>query len=163
MNIHFIQTGGSIDKDYPRISESYAFEISSPAYKRILSRLTDVNFEYTSEELLQKDSMDITNEDRDLILKSCQNTKSDKIIITHGTDTMVDTAKVISVIKDKTIVIVGSMIPEMFVDTDAHFNIGMAVAGVELLPFGVYICMNGQFFNWDNVIKDKEQARFVSL
>jgi L-asparaginase len=128
-----------------------------------LGRLTDINFEYTTEELFQKDSTDITDDDRNLILESCQNTPAQKIIITHGTDTMVHTARIISAIKDKTIVIVGSMIPEMFIVTDAHFNIGMAVAGVELLPNGVYICMNGQFFDWDNVVKNQEKARFVSL
>ena len=160
--IHFVQTGGTLDKDYPRTTGSYGFEISSPAFERILGRLTDINFEYTTDHLLQKDSLDITDEDRNLILNSCQKTDATKIVITHGTDTMVQTAHLLSQIQGKTIVLVGSMIPEMLVDTDAHFNLGMAVGAVQILPAGIYITMNGQIFDWNNVIKDKDTARFVT-
>ena len=102
--------------------------------------------------LLRKDSLDITDGDRENIFKSIEDTNADKIIITHGTDTIHVTAKRLSEVKNKTIVLTGAMLPEKFSDTDADFNLGMAVAGVQVLPFGVYICLYGKISPWDKFI-----------
>jgi len=121
MKILFIQTGGTIDKDYPK-TKAYAFEIGEPAVKRILNKINP-NFSYKILPLVRKDSLDLNNLDRDRILKVCRQAREEKIIITHGTDTMVKTAKVLSVIKNKTVVITGSLRPEKFADSDAAFNL----------------------------------------
>ena len=106
----------------------------------------------------------MTDEDREKILQSCKDCEEDKIIITHGTDTMVETAQVLGKnIKDKTIVLVGAMIPYNQEKSDALFNLGCAVSAVQILPKGVYIAMNGKIFSWDNVRKNKELGLFESI
>lgn len=160
MKIAFIQTGGTIDKDYPKAVKGYAFEIGEPAIERIINKI-GVNFEYEIIYLLQKDSLDLTAEDREKIVEACEKIDCDKIIITHGTDTMVETAKKLNVLNNKTIVITGSLKPERFIDSDASFNIGTAIAAVQVLPSGVYIAMNGRVYKNDNCKKDLETGRFV--
>jgi len=155
MKITFIQTGGSIDKDYPRIKKSYSFEISEPAVKRVLEKINP-NFTYDILELLKKDGLDITKNDRKNILKKCNEIKNDKIIITHGTDTMIDTAKVLSKIKNKTLILTGSVKPEKFSDSDAPINIGLAIAAVQILPNGIYIAMNGRIYEWNKCRKNSK-------
>jgi len=118
MKITFIQTGGTIDKDYPKGIEGYAFEISEPAVKRILKNLNPT-FEYEVLSICKKDSMDITEEDREIIYRACKEQENDKIIITHGTDTIIETAIKLSDINDKVIILTGSMKPEKFSDSDA--------------------------------------------
>ncbi len=160
MKILFIQTGGTIDKDYPKTTLGYAFEITDPAVNRILS---DVNpsFEYEVISVCKKDSTELTDQDRAQIHKICQESSIDKIIITHGTDTMTQTAEKLSDIKDKTIVITGSMRPEKFSNTDADFNIGLAVGGVQTLSTGVYIAMHGVILPWDKVSRNLETGQFM--
>ena len=102
MKILFIQTGGTIDKDYPKKIQGYAFEICEPAVTRILTRINP-SFEYEILQLLQKDSSEITDSDRQMIYDTCADSTIGKIIITHGTDTMIDTAKYLSALKNKTI------------------------------------------------------------
>ena len=159
MKILFIQTGGTIDKDYPK-TKAYAFEIGEPAVKRILNKINP-NFSYKILPLVRKDSLDLNNLDRDRILKVCRQAREEKIIITHGTDTMVKTAKVLSVIKNKTVVITGSLRPEKFADSDAAFNLGLAVAAVQVLHIGVYIAMSGRIVVWNKVRKDLKTGKFV--
>jgi L-asparaginase len=160
MKIVFIQTGGTIDKDYPKTTKGYAFEISEPAVRRILDKLNP-SFEYEVLSVLKKDSLDITKEDREKILKICKDSNSNKIIITHGTDTMLETAKILSIIKDKTIVITGAMRPERFSNSDAPINIGMALGAVNALEKGIYIAMHGRVISWDKCKRDMKTGQFI--
>ena len=122
MNILFLQTGGTIDKDYPKSTKGYAFEIHEPAVKRILQKLNP-SFSFKIQTVLKKDSLEINEIDRGIILKTCKNAKEDKIIITHGTDTIGKTAEFLSSIKNKTIILTGSMRPQRFSNSDADLNI----------------------------------------
>ncbi len=160
MKILFIQTGGTIDKDYPKTTLGYAFEITDPAVSRILPE-ANPSFEYEVVSVCKKDSTELTGEDRGKILKLCEQSVADKIIITHGTDTMIETARTLSEIKNKTIVITGAMRPEKFSNTDADFNIGLAVGGVQSLPFGVYIAMHGIILPWDKITRNLETGQFI--
>ena len=155
-----IATGGTIDKIYFDAKSKY--EVGPPNIPEILSRLSlQPSFAVTS--LLQKDSLDMTDEDRQLILRAVVDAEESKIIVTHGTDTMVETARVLSNVAGKTMVITGALSPALFQNSDAMFNIGTAFAGVQILPAGVYIAMNGALFNFDQVRKDVENNRFVPL
>jgi len=160
MKIVFIQAGGTIDKDYPRKQKGYAFEIGEPAVKRILEKIHP-GFEFEVISLLRKDSLDMTKKDRDRILEACQKTDADKIVVTHGTDTMIETAKKLSKIRNKAIVLTGAMKPEKFFDSDASFNVGAAVGAINVLSSGVYIAMNGRVLSWDRVRRDERTGRFV--
>ncbi|MFL5809655.1 MAG: asparaginase domain-containing protein, partial [Flavisolibacter sp.] len=114
--------------------------------------------------LMMIDSLEMTDDDRDLIAEHCIKSPEDKIIITHGTDTMADTAKVLAGrISDKTIVITGAMIPYKFGSSDGLFNLGSALAFVQTLPYGVYVAMNGRFFHANNVRKNKLTGEFEEL
>lgn len=161
-NVHvlFIQTGGSIDKDYPKVTKGYAFEITTPAVERIAIRAR-AGFSYDIIELLKKDSMDITDSDRQLIYTTCQETKFDKIIITHGTDTMIQTAKLLESIPGKTIVLTGSMAPEKFRETDADFNVGSAIGALSALPNGTYIAMHGRVVSANKVTRELSSGQFT--
>jgi L-asparaginase len=110
------------------------------------------------------DSLEMTDNDRDLIADNCIKSGEDKIIITHGTDTMAETAKVLAEkIKNKTIVLTGAMVPYKFGSSDGLFNMGSALAFVQSLPHGVYIAMNGRYFHWDNVKKNKQTGEFEEI
>ncbi|MCX7834350.1 MAG: asparaginase domain-containing protein [Ignavibacteria bacterium] len=160
MKILFIQTGGTIDKDYPRLTKGYPFEITEPAVQRILENINP-SFDFEILPLLQKDSLDLTEDDREEIYNACLNTEINKIIITHGTDTMIDTAKKLAEIKDKVIILTGAMRPERFSNSDAGFNLGVAIGAANVLERGVYIAMNGQIFDCQKVVRDSETGRFV--
>ncbi len=160
MKLVFIQIGGTIDKEYPRSTKGYAFEIGEPAVKRILEKVNPT-FEYEIINLLKKDSLDLLEDDRKKILETCKRISCDKIIITHGTDTMIETARELGDIKNKTVVITGSMRPEKFSDSDAMFNVGAAIIAVQTLSPGVYITMNGQVYSWDKVQRNTETGQFV--
>ena len=159
MKIVFIQTGGTIDKDYPKARNGYAFEITEPAARRILKKVNP-SFDFEMISVLKKDSRDITEEDRMKILETCRKADSDKIVITHGTDTMIETAKMLSRIRSKTIILTGAMKPEKFSDSDASFNVGTAVGAVAILKDGTYIAMNGRIIPWDNVRRNLETGQF---
>ena len=162
MRITFIQTGGTIDKDYPKTTKGYAFEISEPAVKRILEKL-NTSFEYEILSVIKKDSLDIIEEDREKILKACKNAKNEKIIITHGTDTMIETSERLSSIKDKTIIITGAMRPERFSNSDAPINVGLAIGAINVLKNGVYIAMHGKVLPWDKCKRDVKTGQFVEI
>ncbi len=162
MKITFIQTGGTIDKDYPRTTKGYAFEISEPAVKRILEKLNP-DFKYEIISALKKDSLEITPKDRLKIADVCKKTKSNKIIVTHGTDTMLETAKVLSTIKDKAIIITGAMRPERFTNSDASINIGMAIGALNILDKGVYIAMHGRVIRWDKCKRNMKTGQFIEI
>lgn len=137
MKITFITTGGTIDKNYAGYAGTYNFEISNPTVENILQKVNP-NFDYEIISILKKDSLDMTDEDRLKNFETCKKCASDKIIVTHGTDTMVNTAKVLSQIKDKTIILFGSAKPQIFSNTDADFNLGVAVGALNILKNGVY-------------------------
>jgi L-asparaginase len=160
MKITFIQTGGTIDKDYPKTIGGYAFEISEPAVKRILEKLNP-SFEYEIISLFKKDSQDITEEDREKIYKTCKELENDRIIITHGTDTLIETAEELRDIKEKVIILTGAFKPEKFTDSDAHINVGVAIGAVNVLNDGVYITMNGRIYPWDKVKRDPKTGKFI--
>jgi L-asparaginase len=159
-----MQTGGSIDKDYPagEDNDGYSFVITSPAFERILGYIQP-SFDYEVQTVLQKDSLDITDKDRDKILQACKDSLIDKIVITHGTDTMLKTAQLLSQISDKTVVLTGAMMPELFKDTDADFNLGTAIGGMSVLAPGIYIAMNGLVLPWDKITFNKETKKFIEM
>ena len=142
MSILIIQTGGTIDKNYPKSINGWGFEISDAAAYRILSNKA-LSVDYRIISACKKDSTKLNDKDRNKILNICQKSNEEQIIITHGTDTIKDTAKFLSVIKDKTIVLTGSFLPYAFKDSDAEFNIGMAISAVQLLNKGIYVSLNG--------------------
>ena len=116
--------------------------------------------------LMMIDSLDMTSADRDIIVHNCRQSDARRILITHGTDTMVETAEVIaaSELKDKTIVLTGALVPYAFgTSSDGFFNLGAALAYLQVLTPGVYIAMNGQFFHWNNVRKNKQTGNFEHI
>jgi L-asparaginase len=160
MKIVFVQTGGTIDKDYPKTKKGYAFEIAEPAIRRIL-RKVNPNFDFEIIPLLKKDSLDITEDDRKKIHQACEKTDSDKIVVTHGTDMIIETAKKLSDIENKVVVLTGAMRPEMFSDSDASFNVGTAIGAINVLKNGVYIAMNGRIYPWYNVKRNPKTGQFT--
>ncbi len=151
MHITFIQAGGTIDKDYPRGADNhgYAFWVRDPAVRSILPG-AHVQFTYDIVEAAKKDSLDLTDEDRQKIVEAVRGAQSDRIVITHGSDTLIKTAKLLSKeVSGKTIVFTGALFPEKFMDSDARFNVGMAVATAQLNGPGVYVALYGHVVPWD--------------
>jgi L-asparaginase len=143
MKIIFIQIGGTIDKDYPHVTKGWAFEFGEPATHRILEKLNP-SFEHEVLTFCQKDSLEITEEDRTNLADLIQNHNENKFIITHGTDTMIETAVFLGErIKDKLVIITGSMRPERFSNSEAPINLGCAIATANLMKKGVFIAMHG--------------------
>jgi len=160
MKITFIQTGGTIDKDYPHTTKGWAFEFGEPAFKRILEKL-DPSFEYKSLTAFQKDSLEITEEDRTHLAELIIAQASSKVIITHGTDTLLETAAVLATqIKNKVIVLTGAMRPERFSNSEAPVNLGMAIATVNLMQEGVFVAMHGMVKPWHEVKRNLEDGKF---
>lgn len=155
MTITLIQTGGTIDKDYPKSIKGWAFEIGEPAFLRIIEKLPK-SIDWEIIPLLKKDSTEITNDDRNEIFKTCQASSNTRIIITHGTDTLLETALSLAPIKNKTIVITGAMRPERFSNSDADLNFGMALAGVQTLSHGIYIAIQGMISPFEKLNRDLE-------
>ena len=160
MFIRFITTGGTIDKVY--FDALSQFEIGDSQIKHILSdSLAD--FDYEVVPLLQKDSLDMTDEDRSKLHDLIAADDAARYVITHGTDTMPETAEVLTDFENKTIVLTGSLSPARFKSTDAIFNVGMAVAAVQVAAPGVYIAMNGQVFSAGAVRKNRAENRFEKV
>ena len=159
--IKLIITGGTLDKHYNELNGELHFpETHLPA----MLKQARCRVEIDSQQLMLKDSLEMQNTDRELIKQACVSTEERQIIITHGTDSMVDTAKCLATITDnKTIVLFGAMIPYAIKQSDALFNFGCAITAVQLLPAGVYICMNAKVFDWDKVSKDRQAGEFKSL
>jgi L-asparaginase len=153
MRIHVIATGGTIDKVYFDATSAYA--VGEPRVADIL-RDSNVGFEFSVESVIRKDSLDISDADRRLIRERVIASSAERILITHGTDTMVQTALELYGISGKTIVLTGAMQPAKFRESDAVFNVGTAVAAVQLLSDGVYIAMNGRIFDPRRARKNKE-------
>ena len=156
MKIKVFTVGGTIDKVYAEEKGTLNFSFGKQAIKEISEEKVKLNFEYDVERLLAKDSLEMNEEDRQLIKKACAGTIADKILITHGTDTMIETARLLSEIPDKVIVLTGASQPYKFRESDAEFNIGVAVGALNVLDSGVYIAMNGRVYEWDKCQKIDE-------
>lgn len=160
MKITFIQTGGTIDKDYPHITKGWAFDFGEPATERILEKLNP-SFEYEVLTACQKDSLEITDEDRESLVSIIQEQSNSKFIVTHGTDTMIETAAFVNErIKDNLIIFTGSMLPERFSNSEAPINVGAAIAAANLLTTGVYITMHGIVKKYNKINRDLETGKF---
>jgi len=155
--IRFITTGGTIDKVY--FDAASEFEVGESQIPDLLSR-SQVTFDYEVETVCKKDSLDLTDADRALIRERVVAAPERHVVITHGTDTMVTTARSLSGVADKVIVLTGSLSPARFRRSDAEFNVGMAIGVVQSMPPGVYIAMSGQVFDPARVRKNREQNRF---
>ncbi|MBC8416086.1 MAG: asparaginase [Candidatus Cloacimonetes bacterium] len=160
-SIRIIITGGTFDKEYnERTGELYFKDSHIPGMLELGRSRLNISIRT----LMMVDSNEISEDDREIIAKNCLNAKEDRIVITHGTDTMVDTARIIAeIVKNKTIVMTGAMVPYTFGSSDGLFNLGSAIAFVQTLPPGIYIAMNGRYFPWDNVRKNKEICEFEEI
>jgi len=158
--ISIITVGGTIDKVYFDAKSEY--EVGPPNIEKVLSEM-NLSLSYCVNSLMKKDSLDLTSDDRTLIAETVAKEPCERIIITHGTDTMVETATSLMEIKNKTIVLTGALEPALFKTSDAVFNIGCALGAVQSLAPGVYITMNGKVFAADKVRKNVKKNRFEEL
>ena len=158
MKIQIFTTGGTFDKEYNELDGSLFFKRTHVAEMLELGRS---RLDTQVESLMMIDSLDMQAEHRQTIAEACSKAACEKIVITHGTDTMVETAKVLAAqVQSKTIVLTGAMIPYKFGSSDGLFNLGAALAFVQTLPHGVYVAMNGRVFAWDHVRKNKALGQF---
>jgi len=161
MAIKIFVTGGTFDKEYDMINGSFHFK---ETHLPEILEIGRSNIDAEIETLMMIDSLEMTDKDREYILHKCSSSSEDKIVITHGTDTMPITAQALSDAKlEKTIVLTGAMIPYKFGASDGFFNLGAALAFVQSLPKGVYITMNGKFFRAGNVKKNKKTGFFEEI
>jgi L-asparaginase len=158
MTIRIFITGGTFDKEYNELNGQLYFKDTH------LTELLEMGRNKVPVEirtLMMVDSLEMTDGDRDLIAHQCNTCDETRIVITHGTDTMSETAAMLAKkVKDKTVVLTGAMIPIKFGSSDGLFNLGSALAFAQSLPVGVYVAMNGRYFHWDNVRKNKETGVF---
>jgi L-asparaginase len=153
-----LTTGGTIDKQYfDALSE---YQIGDSAVGRLLT-VARVTHPHHVEEVLRKDSLELTDEDRAKIVEHVRRSRFSRIVITHGTDTMTATAQILAGVVGKTLVLTGSLAPALFSESDAAFNLGMAFAAAQTAPPGVYIALNGSVFRGDEVRKDRERGSFI--
>lgn len=160
MKIKFFTTGGTIDKVYFDARSEY--QVGAPQVTEILKE-ANVAFEYEVVSILKKDSLEMTEADRQVIRQTIEAEPCERIVITHGTDTMVDTAKYLLGLPHKTIVFTGAMEPARSRYTDAIFNVGCAIAAAQTQAPGVYIAMNGRVYAADRVKKNYETRRFEEI
>lgn len=154
-------TGGTIDADKIEEGDKYIFD---KTYIPQMLEQARCKVNIKSQVLFLKDSIYTTDEDREKILTSCKDCTENQIIITHGTDTMTETAQELGKLDiDKTIVLLGAMVPFNQQKSDALFNLGCAISAVQSLPHGVYITMNGKIFSWNNVQKNKKLGLFEDI
>lgn len=158
MAIRVFVTGGTFDKEYNELEGKLFFK---ETHLPEMLRLGRCEAEVTIRTLMMIDSLEMTDADRQLILDQCLRAREDRIIVTHGTDTMQMTAGVLgTAVKNKTIVLTGAMVPYKFGSSDGLFNLGSALAFVQTLPYGVYIAMNGRYFHWNRVRKNRKTGKF---
>ncbi len=161
MAIRIFITGGTFDKEYNELTGQLFFK---DTHMHNLLEMGRNNIPVEIRTLMMVDSLEMTDEDRELIAHQCQHSDEDKIIITHGTDTMSETARYLAAkLSGKTIVLTGAMIPITFGSSDGLFNLGSALAFVQALPPGVYVAMNGRYFPWNNVRKNKQTGMFEEV
>jgi len=160
LKIRIFTTGGTFDKIY--FDAKSEFHIGDPIIGELLAE-ANACFDYDITPLIKKDSLDINDADREMIRNAVSNVGESRILITHGTDTMVETARALLEIRDKTIVLLGAMQPARMRYSDASFNLGFASAAVQLLPPGVHLVMNGQVFDPRRVSKNRDLNRFEQV
>ena len=161
MKVRLLITGGTIDKVYNQSNGELEFDKTH--FPEMVKR-SRVEVDLTLEEIMLLDSLDMVDKERDIIVDSCMSCEEDFILITHGTDTMCDTARVIGESDiDKTIVLFGAMVPYAVSNSDALFNFGCALGSLQLLESGVYVAMNGRVLPWDDVEKNRALGVFQSI
>lgn len=161
MAIKLFVTGGTFDKEYNEIEGKLFFK---DTHLPEILKLGRCKVEVDVRTLMLVDSLDLSDDDRQIIIDHCRNATADKVIVTHGTDTMELTARALGKADlKKTIVLTGAMIPYKFGSSDGLFNLGSALAFVQTLPVGVYIAMNGRYYLWNNVRKNKKTGEFEEL
>lgn len=161
MGIRILVTGGTFDKEYNERTGQLYFKETHLAemLQRGRSRV-----DVTIRTIMMVDSLDLTEADRALIVQNCLEAPEERIVITHGTDTMTETAAAVArAVPDKTVVLTGAMIPWAFGSSDGLFNLGSALSFVQVLPPGVYIAMNGKSFPWDRCRKNRERGEFEEI
>jgi L-asparaginase len=159
--IRIFITGGTFDKNYNELTGELFFQDS---HLPEMLKLGRCNLEVHVRTLMMIDSLQMRDEDRQIILQQCRSAPETRIVITHGTDTMVESAGVLARgITDKTVVLTGAMIPYKFGSSDGLFNLGSALAFAQTLPPGVYVAMNGRYFTWDRVRKNRQTGMFESV
>jgi len=161
MAIRILVTGGTFDKEYNErtgqlyFKDTHLIEMLQRGRSRVPVSIRTV---------MMVDSLEMTDGDRALIVQNCLQAEEEHIVVTHGTDTMTDTAAAIArAVANKTVVLTGAMIPWAFGSSDGLFNLGSALSFVQVLPVGVYIAMNGKFFQWDRVRKNRERGEFEEI
>lgn len=161
MAIKILITGGTFDKVYDELTGQLFFR---DTHIQEMLRLGRCRLDVHVRTLMMVDSLQMTEEDRSLILQNCLKSEEGRIVVTHGTDTMAQTAAFLGPrLQDKTVVLTGAMIPYAFGSSDGLFNLGSALSFVQALPSGVYIAMNGKCFPWDDVRKNRDTGTFESL
>ncbi len=161
MTIRIFVTGGTFDKEYDEINGRLYFK---DTHLPEILKLGRCNLDVQIRTLMMIDSLEMSEMDRNTIADNCEKCEVDRILITHGTDTMVETARVIAARKiPKTIILTGAMIPYKFGSSDGFFNLGVGLAFAQCLAPGVYVAMNGRLFDWDNVRKNKKTGMFETL
>jgi len=160
MQLEIFSTGGTIDKVY--FDAKSTFVVGEPQIVEVL-REANLSLDYRVVPLLRKDSLELTDADRDIIRQAVVRSAASHIVITHGTDTMIVTARALAQIPDKTIVLTGAMQPARFRSTDAVFNIASAMMAAQILPPGVYVAMNGRIFNPERLRKNSAMNRFEEI
>ena len=161
MPVRILITGGTFDKEYDEITGKLYFK---DTHMREILDLGRSKLEVKIRTLMLLDSLEMTDHDRDVILDNCRRVSENQIVITHGTDTMTETGRVVANAKlEKTIILTGAMIPYKFGSSDGLFNFGGALAFAQALPRGVYIAMNGRYFDWNKVEKNKKTGVFEEL
>ena len=158
--LEILTTGGTIDKVY--FDKKSNYEVGDPFVEELLRKM-NVNISFKVKSLMKIDSLDMTDIHREEILNYIKNSNANNFLITHGTDSIVETAIYLKKISDKTIVLTGSLKPAIFIDNDAIFNVGSALTSTQILKNGVYIVINGQVFNPDNVRKNLEKNIFETI
>ncbi len=161
MTIRIFVTGGTFDKEYNELDGRLYFK---DTHLHEMLKLGRCKADLDIRTLMLVDSLEMTDADRQLIVEQCRKSKEQRIVITHGTDTMEETARTLGhAITDKTIVLTGAMIPYKFGSSDGLFNLGSALAFAQTLPPGVYVAMNGRYFAWDNVRKNRKTGEFEEV
>ena len=161
MTIRILVTGGTFDKQYDELKGTLAFKETN--VEHVLAR-GRCRVDVVVEVLMLVDSLDITAEQRARIVAACRDSAEERVVVTHGTDTMVETARALAAsAPGKTIVLTGAMVPYAFGSSDGLFNLGSALSFVQALPPGVYVAMNGHCFAWDNVRKNRDIGGFEAL
>ena len=161
MNIHILVTGGTLDKEYNELTGELFFK---DTHLPEMLRLGRSSLQVEIQMLMMVDSLQMTASDREQVAQSCRTVPTNRIVVTHGSDTMVETAAVLGrSIHHKTIILTGAMIPYKIKSSDGMLNLGAALAYAQCLPFGVYVAMNGHAFLWDNVRKNKALGVFEPI